>query len=1260
MRNPKKRREIFYWLKSTLQTADVIFLQETHCHLNKEVKQWSTEWSRKNKSSFWSKGTSRSKGVGILFSDHMLDRGFQISDVDIDPNGRFINLMMELNENKYRLLNIYAPNNGLERARFFLNLHDLMCDDQEAENICGGDFNCTLDSIMDRLNCNNNTDIGQIDIKHIMDTFQLEDIWRRRYPHNREFTWEGQGRKSRIDLWLTSASLNSQIESIEHRFAPFTDHNAVKMKLNLNEVQRGRGIWKMNSSHLLHEEYKQEITTLWQNWQQSRQEYENLTTWWDLGKKKIKQFSINYSKEYNMNNKCRLEELEKEINHEMKNNPDSETVNTKKLEYNTLLTDKTQGARIRSRIEHWEEGEKSTKYFYNLEKRNGKDKAWDKILGKRGELITGQRGIQKRQVEFYSELFATERNQTNEHEHSKQFFLSETSKRLSESSKIKLEEYISKDEIAKAIKLMQNNKSPGPDGITVEFYKLYWHLIGDDLHNVYLKGLEDKKLAYSQYLAAIILLYKKGDRADIRNWRPISLLNVDYKIISKVMAERLKTVLHEIIHTDQKGCISGRYIGENVRLVDDLISMIDKQDEDATFILLDQEKAFDRVEWDWLHATLKYYNFGDKFIEWINTFYKHAKSCIVTNGYQSEFFDISRGIRQGDSLSALLYIIQFEPLAHKLRTSENIEGVKVQLTNINENIEVKGSQYVDDNITMVSNINSIPHFTGIIKKYESASGSKVNKGKTVAMTIQQNVIYEKIQGIKLTNGPELALGVPVGKSKDDYKAFWEELIEKVRLKLNIWRQRDLSFEGKTLLVRSMAISKILYAVDMKHFKKEHVKTVTDIIFNFLWSGKNYKIKRNVCYLPRNQGGLGLADLETVIKAKRIKWIIRALSNQDGQNWAKLIENYIRCLDNKFGVDFFTLKVTDSSDLVGASEIPPFYKECITNFQELLDKGGEPHKHDIIWCNKAHTFQGKPLTFSHWSRSGIVTINDLYTNNTLNSAQIANKVHPKSGFIFEFSKIKKAFSQTQQRTPNVNIVRWGRQEILDQPFNVPGITEKKSLKELTAKEIYNILLLSKPVEIRSKEYWLQKLGLEDIKWDTWFEVNNINKLTPRKTKDFNWRLLHGLVNTEKKLKAMKLSDGLCKMCNRGVVEDINHLLYDCQNAKELWGIMEQIVTTWLNEPFIIQEIQALTGVWNNEYMNVDNKILIINTLLSICRHHIWRRRCSIKYGNEQINQTQNKKLLKWRIIEHLDLLIQSNTMSSSAMSGELKEIIFQIF
>ena len=118
--------------------------------------------------------------------------------------------------------------------------------------------------------------------------------------------------------------------------------------------------------------------------------------------------------------------------------------------------------------------------------------------------------------------------------------------------------------------------------------------------------------------------------------------------------------------------------------------------------MLDQEKAFDRIEWDWLYATLKQFNFGDRFIDWLTTLYKDAKSSILTNGVQSAYFDISRGIRQGDSLSALLYIVQFEPLAEKIRQSESIEGITVSLDNIeNGLLEVKGAQYVDDSNTML-------------------------------------------------------------------------------------------------------------------------------------------------------------------------------------------------------------------------------------------------------------------------------------------------------------------------------------------------------------------------------------------------------------------------------------------------------------------------------------------------------------------------------------------------------------------------------
>ena len=189
---------------------------------------------------------------------------------------------------------------------------------------------------------------------------------------------------------------------------------------------------------------------------------------------------------------------------------------------------------------------------------------------KEKQIIRGTNEIQDRQVRFYKELFTSE-NVNNDYS----FFLNNPIKQLSELSKNGLESDITHTEICKAMKLMPNNKSPGEDGITIEFYKTYWNIIGHDMHEVFIKGLNNRELSYTQYLAAISLLYKKGSREDIRNWRPISLLNVDYKILSKVLSERLKKVLPEIIHTDQKGAVKGRYIGENIRLIASLLSSFD-------------------------------------------------------------------------------------------------------------------------------------------------------------------------------------------------------------------------------------------------------------------------------------------------------------------------------------------------------------------------------------------------------------------------------------------------------------------------------------------------------------------------------------------------------------------------------------------------------------------------------------------------------------------------------------------------------------
>ena len=319
-----------------------------------------------------------------------------------------------------------------------------------------------------------------------------------------------------------------------------------------------------------------------------------------------------------------------------------------------------------------------------------------------------------------------------------------------------------------------NNKSSGQDGLCIQFYKVYWPLIKNDFHEVIINGLEHNQVPYSQYLAVIKLLYKKGNRLNITNWRPISLVNTDFKILSKTLAEIIKIALQEIIHTDHRECITGRYIRENIRLLEDIIN---EKSDDSVIMLLDQEKAFDRVEWDWLFKVLHRFNFGEKFIGWFKTMYQNAKSAIMTNGVASEYFDISRGIRQGDAMSALIYILQAEPLAEAIRQSNSIKGI--DKTNGAVGGELKIGQYVDDTIMFLRNsayIRLVSISFQSMRRYQGLSWISKKKGLVLR---PQNV--GECEGIELVLGPEVAYGVPVGKHSQNWRM---RKIWLVRLKQN--------------------------------------------------------------------------------------------------------------------------------------------------------------------------------------------------------------------------------------------------------------------------------------------------------------------------------------------------------------------------------------------------------------------------------------------------------------------------------------------
>ena len=346
----------------------------------------------------------------------------------------------------------------------------------------------------------------------------------------------------------------------------------------------------------------------------------------------------------------------------------------------------------------------------------------------------------------------------------------------------------------------------------------------------------------------------------------------------------------------------------------------------------------------------------------------------------------------------------------------------------------------------------------------------------------------------------------------------------------------------------------------------------------------------------------------------------------------MIENYLRSLDNEFGIDFFALKVTDSADMIREINIPDFYKECILCYQELMRIGSIRHENEIVWCNDRFKFDGKVLKFKHWSNCGLKLLGDLYENGSLSKDMIKTCLKKRSGIFFEFWRLKKAVPNSFQTIDaNQDLITGGKDFLLNRYMEVPNVG-LKPLRELSSKELYNIFNLSSLPDMPSKRYWAKKFDNDNIDWETWFTVNTINPYLPRSAKDYNYKIMFNLVNTETKLFHMKFSNGKCVICKIHN-ENLEHLLYGCANATPIWNFITKIINgIWPSVLFSKQE--AISGFWKN---GISNEILILNMITSIVRFHLWKTRNRIKYGNEEISTFQSITILKWELTHHLELL-----------------------
>ena len=335
-------------------------------------------------------------------------------------------------------------------------------------------------------------------------------------------------------------------------------------------------------------------------------------------------------------------------------------------------------------------------------------------------------------------------------------------------------------------------------------------------------------LALSQRRGIITLSFKKGDRLDPRNWRLITLLNVDYKIASRVIAGRLLKVIHLVVNSDQTCGVPGRFIGENVAFLRDVVHYASSSGAPVSILSLDQEKAFDRVDWGFMRSTLSAMGFGPSFIPCVNLFYFHVQSSVNVNGYLSPFFALSRGVRRGCPLSPLLYVLVSEVLAINIRRNPRVSGLSLPgfppLSPI--------SQYADDTSLVLTLDESIRACFETFALFEAASGAKLNRSKSKGLwlgawsgrsnpPVALDWSYAKLK----------ILGAFIGHGNLE-EDNWRPRIDAVDHVLTSWRSRSLTFRGKALVIKALALSRVWYVASLVHMPAWVEKEHSRLVFSF--------------------------------------------------------------------------------------------------------------------------------------------------------------------------------------------------------------------------------------------------------------------------------------------------------------------------------------------------------------------------------------------------------------------------------------------
>ena len=388
----------------------------------------------------------------------------------------------------------------------------------------------------------------------------------------------------------------------------------------------------------------------------------------------------------------------------------------------------------------------------------------------------------------------------------------------------KLEEMFTEEEVLAAVSGLSDDKAPGPDGFPIAFWSFSWDFVKEEVMGFFKDFFQNEQFVKSLNATFLVLVPKGSTVDDLKDLRPINLVGSLYKILTKVLANRIKGVMGVIISQSQNAFVKGRQILDAALIANEVVDSVLRRKENGLMCKLDIEKAYDHIRWDFLLQTLERMGFGPKWIRWIHWCISTASFSVMFNGSPAGFFRSSRGLRQGDPLSSYLFVVGMEVLSCLLKRAVDgnfISGCRLGNREGGEMV-ISHLLYADDAIVFCeANSEQLMCLRWTLMWFEAVSGLKINlnKSEIIPLSRVDNVESLAVElGCRVGSLPTRYLGLPLG-APHRASGIWHSIEEIFRKRLSSWKRQYISKGGRLTLIRSTLSSLPIFFLSLFRMPK---------------------------------------------------------------------------------------------------------------------------------------------------------------------------------------------------------------------------------------------------------------------------------------------------------------------------------------------------------------------------------------------------------------------------------------------------------